>query len=813
MREREPEYLQQENREGDFVIAHMGYEYDTLMSMLQTSVSKHLMDEHYTLIWANDFYYRMIQYPREEYESLFHNRPDLYYPYHGYRDEWEKIVAAVTQMLAGGRSGYSLTTRMPVKSGGHIWVRFVATFTNEYINDCRVSYTSITNIDDLVRVQQDQDITYNSLPGFAARFRFKRNHEIDVWDSNDQFNGFFGSPEDCGAFQALLKRELKANERAVVEHRRKIERGDPVRMLLKLHGKDGQTAWLQTQGECVDWMGGDPVYLFIFIDITDLTDLKEMQRELEEQAQQLREALALAESATRAKSDFLSHMSHDIRTPMNAIIGMTEIASNHLGDTKKVSDCLDKITLSSKHLLGLINDILDMSKIESGKMVLSDDVVSLAEVMENTVAIIQPSIKERRQKFSIRLRGIHHEYVSSDALRLRQILINILSNASQFTPAGGSVTREVEERELLSSGFADYRFTISDTGVGMKPEFLSRIFDAFIRAQDSRTDKTEGSGLGMAITKKMVDLLGGTIAVESRVGQGSAFTVCLPFRIVDAPGDEAPGPSDLCGLRILISDDDGMVREYTVEALRELGVEGEWADSGKKAVEMARAAKEAGRPYDAVILDWQMPGQDGITTARQIRGEFGPGLPILIFSSYDWTDIMDEAAAAGVDGFLSKPVFPSTLYRGLRRYVLRQLPEALEQPQSWDFSGRRFLLVEDNDINREVAAMLLADLGAEVECAGDGREGTGRFRASPAGYYDLILMDIQMPVMDGYAAARLIRAMPRGDAASIPIVAMTADAFVEDIAAAWEAGMNGHLAKPLDITVMKREISKLLTSE
>lgn len=343
----------------------------------------------------------------------------------------------------------------------------------------------------------------------------------------------------------------------------------------------------------------------------------------------------------------------------------------------------------------------------------------------------------------------------------------------------------------------------------MQPEFVAQIFDAFTRERDSRTDTVEGTGLGMAITKKIVDLLGGTIEVQSAPGQGSTFAVTLPLAIEDAP----PFAGHLPDLRVLVVDDDTAMCAYTAEMLEQLGVYAQWVDSGTDAEEQIRAATASGRAYDAVLLDWRMPGQDGLQTTRHIRQLCGQQLPVLIISAYDWSDIEEQARAAGVTGFMQKPVFVSTLCRALQRYVLGgtdALPDRRQALRDIRFDGRRFLLVEDNALNREVATELLEDTGAAIDTAMDGAQGLAAFAGAPAGTYDMVLMDIQMPVMNGYSAARAIRDLARPDAAVIPILAMTADAFAEDIAAAREAGMNGHLAKPLDAETLRREIHKYL---
>ena len=523
------------------------------------------------------------------------------------------------------------------------------------------------------------------------------------------------------------------------------------------------------------------------------------------------EARKAAESANLAKSQFLSNMSHDIRTPMNAIIGMTRIASDHLDDRERLKDCLKKIHMSGQLLVGLINDILDMSKIESGKMLLNNNNSSIVELLLNLVSITQPMVNEKKQSFHIRLHGVRHEMLCFDSLRLNQILINLLSNALKFTQEGGTISVDVTELPSKKAGYTHFRFSVTDNGIGIKPEFLENLFTAFTRERDGRVDKIEGSGLGMAITKMIVTMMEGNITVESEPGVGSRFTVDLDFLPAD---EDEPQRLPLPSIRVLIADDDKATCESAVEFLQELGVDADMAEDGRSAAAKADSAHRQGEDYRMIILDWKMPGIDGVNTARRIREKVGNEVPILIVSAYDWSSIEEEAREAGVDGFIQKPFFKSTLYRCIRRYVFGEQVKSTEEPSGTpDFSGRNILLVEDNEINREIAQEVLSAAGATVDTACDGKEGVEKFVGSADGYYDLILMDIQMPVMNGYEATKSIRSLDRGDAGSVPIFAMTADAFAEDIEEAEKAGMNGHLAKPLDITAMMREIGKRFSDQ
>ena len=511
-----------------------------------------------------------------------------------------------------------------------------------------------------------------------------------------------------------------------------------------------------------------------------------------------------AESANQSKSRFLSNMSHDIRTPMNAIIGMTKIARDHIEEPDKVTDCLKKIDLSGRLLVGLINDILDMSKIESGKMALNQDTASLVEVMQNLVSITQPTVSQKNQEFNIRLHDIRHESLIFDSLRLNQVLINLLGNAVKFTPEGGSVSLDVTEAPGEGEKLAHLVFRVADTGIGISPEFQKDLFTSFTRERDSKIDKIEGSGLGLAITKMIVTMMGGSISVESEPGRGTVFTVEVDFPIAGAPEEMR-----LPDLRVLVADDDPDTCRSAAGYLRELGARADVACGGREAVQKAEEAAESGDGYDLIFLDWRMPDLNGTDTARELREVVGQEVPILIISAYDWSGIALEAGAAGINGFIQKPFFKSTLYHNIQRYYFHCGGEQPGEELDADtLSGRRLLLVDDNEINLEIARELLSFTGAAVDVAHDGREAVACFETSPDGYYSMVFMDIQMPVMNGYEAAKAIRSMERADAGRVLIFAMTADAFAEDIELAKRAGMNAHFAKPLDINAMLREIRK-----
>lgn len=526
------------------------------------------------------------------------------------------------------------------------------------------------------------------------------------------------------------------------------------------------------------------------------------------QIQELDEARKAAEQASRSKSEFLSNMSHDIRTPMNGIVGMTAIATAHIDDPQQVSNCLKKITLSSKHLLGLINDVLDMSKIESGKMTLNVERVSLREIMDSIVSIVQPQVKAKNQQFNISIQDIMSENVHCDSVRLNQVMLNLLSNAIKFTPEGGSI--EVVLREEASPKGDDYvriNIKVKDSGIGMSEEYMEHIFESFTREDNKRVHKTEGTGLGMAITKYIVDAMGGEITVSSRQGEGTEFSVVLDMERSDEEVEDMILPD----WYMLVVDDDSQLCESTVDSLKSIGIRADWVLDGRSAVNKAVQNHVHHTDYHVILLDWKLPDMDGIETARELRRKLGNDVPILLMSAYDWSDIEEEARAAGISGFLMKPLFRSTLYYGLKPYA--DDDEVQKKNKTEDvkekFNNKRVLVAEDNELNWEIANELLSDTGLELEWAENGKVCVEMFEKSELGYYDAILMDIRMPVMDGYEAVDAIRAMDRPDA-KLPVIAMTADAYSEDIQKCMDHGMNAHVAKPIDIKEVTRVLKRFI---
>ena len=525
-----------------------------------------------------------------------------------------------------------------------------------------------------------------------------------------------------------------------------------------------------------------------------------------QQIRQLEEARQEALMANKAKSEFLSNMSHDIRTPMNAIVGMTAIAIANMDNMQQVQNCLRKIALSSKYLLGLINDVLDMSKIESGKMTLNMDQVSLREVMDSIVSIVQPQVKAKNQKFDVSIHDIESENVLCDSVRLNQIMLNLLSNAIKFTSDGGSIRVAMyEEESPKGEEFVRIHLHVEDNGIGMTPEFREKIFESFTREDSARVRKTEGTGLGMTITKYIIDAMGGTIQVKSELGEGTEFHVTLDLEKAEIQEADMILPK----WNMLVVDDDRQLCESTVSALKAIGIDADWTLDGQSAIEMVKRSHEKHEDYHVILLDWKLPDMDGIETARRIRRYMGDQVPILLISAYDWSEIEDSARSAGVTGFIGKPLFKSTLYHGLKPYAegIEQAQEATELGVS--LNGIRILLAEDNDLNWEIAEELLSELGMELERAENGQICIDMFQKSEAGYYNAVLMDLRMPVMTGYEAAWGIRKLDREDS-DIPIIAMTADAFAEDIKRCLDCGMNAHVAQPINVQEVARLLEKFI---
>ena len=568
-----------------------------------------------------------------------------------------------------------------------------------------------------------------------------------------------------------------------------------------MHQQTGEKRWFHTVALCND-VEGNRKYIMM---ISDRTKDKRINQALEE-------AVHSAESANRAKSTFLSNMSHDIRTPMNAIIGFTTLASANTGNEEKMKDYLSKILSSSNHLLSLINDVLDMSRIESGKINLEEQEANLSEIFHDIKTIIGGQIHAKQLELYMDVMDVMDEDVLCDKTRLNQVLLNLLSNAIKFTPAGGMVSVRVAQLPGAPEGKGQYEIRVKDTGIGMSREFAEKIFEPFERERTSTVSKIQGTGLGMAISKNIIDMMGGTIEVHTEQGKGTEFVIRLTLRL-QSERRSIEKIAELEGLKALVVDDDYNTCDSVTKMLTQVGMRSEWTLSGKEAVLRAKNAFERSDAFHAYIIDWRLPDMNGIEVTRQIR-RFGDDTPIIILTAYDWSDIEEEARKAGVTAFCSKPMFMSdlrdTLMTAIGQQQTKNADLLLHRNDTLDFKDKRLLLVEDNELNREIAMEILGEYGFHIDTAENGVEVLEKVSASRPGDYDLILMNIQMPVMDGYEATRRIRLLDNSELSSIPIIAMTANAFDEDRKAALECGMNGFISKPLDLKEFIQVLNNVL---
>lgn len=564
--------------------------------------------------------------------------------------------------------------------------------------------------------------------------------------------------------------------------------------------------WYRAVGKPTRRPDGSPIsYIGVFIDITER---KEMMQELAHQRESLSIALEEANQANKAKTAFLSNMSHEIRTPMNAIIGLDRIALNDPGISESTREHLEKIGLSAQHLLGIINDILDMSRIESGRMTVKNEEFSFAKLLAQVNTIISGQCRDKGIDYECHVKGALDDYYIGDEMKLRQVIINILGNAVKFTPEGGRVTFVVETIARFS-GKSTLRFVISDTGIGMSQDFLPKLFDAFSQEDSSRTNRYGSTGLGMAITKSIIELMNGTISVESEKHKGTTFTITVTLIDCDrkniSEDEDDLLPHELC---VLVIDDDPIACEHAQLVLGQVGVNCEKALSGAEGLQMAKVRHARRDPYDLILVDWRMPDMDGVETTRKIRAAVGTETPVIILTSYNWDDIADEATSAGVDTFVAKPLFAEKVLDEFREAFKKKNAKLVRETA--DLKGRRVLLAEDVSVNAEIMIMVLSMREMEVDHAENGRIAVEKFEEHKEGYYDAVLMDMRMPEMDGLEATRRIRAMDRSDAKSIPIIALTANAFDEDVQHSMQAGLNAHLSKPVEPDVLFETLEGLL---
>ncbi len=599
-------------------------------------------------------------------------------------------------------------------------------------------------------------------------------------------------------FSRLAATSVEAEELTTQELMRRVTQGSGSQLHERIHQKSGEKLWFQEsvlRGRFKD----SKKFVMILSDRTQEVRAQE----------QLEQALAIAKSANEGKSNFLANMSHDIRTPMNAIIGFSHLLEKESDDPAKMKEYIRKISASSQHLLSLINDLLDMTRLESGKAIINVSEFNLSEFLEEFRTIMRPQLKAKKQNFEMKAKGLNTDALIADKTRLRQILLNILTNAVKYTPEGGNIEFTITQLEQVSRRFSHLRFEVSDNGIGMSRDFVEHVFEPFARERHSTISGIPGTGLGLAIVKNLVDLMGGTIQVQSEQGVGTTFTVELELQLAKQEVDESFW-KELGIVRILSVDDDVDICRDIEASMSDTGVEVQSVHSGEAAIEKVKEAGMEGKQFDMILLDWKMPGMDGIETAKHIRDAIGDQVPILVLTAYDWTDVEETAREAGIDGFLAKPFFITNFQQTVEmlgtEYEAKDNADAAKNV----LSGLKILAAEDNEFNAEILCELLTMEGAECDLAENGEIALDMFKASAPGHYDVILMDVRMPVMDGYEATRAIRGCGHPDAGKILIAAMTANAFAEDVQDALDAGMNVHMAKPLDMDLLKAELFRFL---
>lgn len=730
--------------------------------------------------------------PMDEQSTLKYIETNLYPQYDAVNEALDTIISfadkKVQSLETESREMSSKATTSSIILTLFLPTYFLIVYSREQKNIKEIRYREqlfdilSTNVDEVFAIF---NLEQDSLEYVSANCL--RVLEIEAEDFTNDMRVLRGriADEEKGKFDEFIEERRIAGEKNID---------------LRMRFSSGETRWMRLQ------MFPGAARGRVNRCILSISDQSEDMR----MKQTLSDALINAQNANAAKQNFLSRMSHEIRTPMNAIIGMTAIAATYIEDRKRVENCLEKIGYSSKHLMTLINDVLDMSKIDEGKMTIARENFNLENVAESITSIIYPQSEERKQNFSIKLVDVTDTQLRGDALRLNQILLNLLSNALKFTPSGGSISLEIRQIQKKDDRVR-LRFTVRDTGIGMSREFMDRLFLPFEQEHVSGSLNNAGTGLGMSITKNLITLMGGTISVESSPGKGSTFAAELDFDIPGGAGVASHRNHDIEALKVLIADDDQDSCVHTSLTLENMGISSDWVLSGLECVNRVIDAHKTGDDYDVCLIDWKMPDMDGIEVTRRVRGYVGPDTTIIIITAYDFSAIEQSAREAGANAFLSKPIFSSTLYNtlisvtGAERTV--RPPE--QENDEFDLEGCHVLLVEDNDLNREIAVEMLKIMGIEAVCARDGQEAVDIF-LSDGDEFDLILMDVQMPVMDGYQATNAIRHSGHGRAQKIPIIAMTANAFHEDVVKAYEAGMNGHLAKPVDLKQLYQTIKSQL---
>ena len=776
----------------------LDHEYKTLMSVMHVSVGKYLLDDYFTLLWANDYFYERTGYTREELETRFHNRVSEYYQ--NDPDILQTISDVVTSAFQTGQKQYEHVCKMPRKDGSYIWIKMIGMFTDEIVEGKPVIYTVFTDVTDLVRSQKEQSVTYDNLPGFVAKFRLKGNRQFEFVEGNERFIRFFGARGENDPPYSLFNLDTEGNRQAISENYAMMQEGEPVHFVVQVKNRSGEDAWLQLNAECIEWIDNDPVYLVVYIDITDVTELRELKKKLEERTEMLRKSLEMTELANQAKSDFLSRMSHDIRTPMNAIIGLTAIAKNSLSanNKAKAEESLDKLETSARLLLSLINDILDMSKIDNGKTELQLEKLDFVTFIKDLASLFYARAEHKRVSFSLQVSDKIREFYIADASKLKQIVFNILDNAVKYTENGGNVELAIDEGRINDDA-RELVFTVTDTGIGMNTETVNRIFQPFEQDTQQRGNHG-GSGLGLTIANNFIHLMNGSIDVKSEPEKGSRFTVRVWVEADNTARETIPSRDEFSDCRVLVFEEDADYGKYIVDKLTPFGTKTQTVDSAEEVIKTLAKAKADRQPFHILLMEWKWPHRELLNLAKTIRNRHFNEIAVGV-SSYDIKGIRSEAQKAGIHYFLQKPLFLSTV-REFLQSVRESRARQEKSAQGESLSGRRVLLVEDNAMNMEVAKTLLESRQLKVDTARNGQEAMEKFLTSRPNSYLAILMDIQMPVMNGLEATRMIRRFPRTDAKTVPIIAMSANAFDDDIRKSLEAGMNVHLSKPIDLPLL-----------
>lgn len=733
-------------------------------------------------------------------------------------DDRERVLQAIASALADctNKTRYDVEYRMRLRDGSYQWFRDSAQVTRRADGTAvRMAgiFINVTKQHELTEQNNTYDILINGTVKLVDRYAvcnlsadtykcYSRTAMDLPYDAEGSYSNLITA---VARYFKLLEASDDICQSFSPENLRKEIRTQDAVYRFEYCAKD-ETQFKSIAISPLSWKNGElETVLMLTQDITQSKLMEIASRKA------LKEAFDAANKASMAKTDFLSNMSHDIRTPMNAIVGMTAIAGANIENQDRVLDCLSKITQSSRHLLGLINEVLDMSRIESGKISLNEEEFNLSDLVDNLVTLTKPSIEAHHHELTVHLNHIEHEEVCGDSLRIQQLITNILSNAVKYTPDGGKICFSIAEIPTNSPDIGGYEFTIEDNGIGMTEEFQQIMFEPFTRADDKRTTNIQGTGLGMAIAKNIVNMMNGNIYVDSAPGKGSRFRINIFLKLQKK---EQHKIEELINLPVLVVDDDIVACESTQAILKDIGISGEYVTSGEEAVERATKRHERNDDYFAIIIDWKMPGMDGIETTRRIRQHVGRDVTIIILSAYDYSSIEAEARAAGVDEFIAKPLFRSRLTAAFRNIIegkpSHEAKDYLHDISKCDYRGKRIMLVEDNELNSEIAKTIIGMTGAEIFTASDGKEAVDMFLDSTENFYDLIFMDIQMPIMNGYEATAAIRSLSRSDARTTPIVAMTANAFAEDVQMAKNAGMNEHVAKPLDLNKLYEVLRRWL---